>query len=456
MKLLINNIQIDWQSEQSHYFFNPQHPKADDFKKIALKVPVLKSHIYLYTSGGSKICLLSKRAFLHSALTANQNLQANSKDKWLISLPFYHVSGISVLARAFLSGSSYSIQDGGWNPISFKNQIKTEKITLSALVPTQVYDLAKEDLKAPSSLKALLVGGDYLSPLLYKKSRDLGWPLLPCYGATETCSHIAVACLDSLKKKSKPLMKLLEGIEVFPYQKEENKKTKSQKTKAQKLKTGFFKVKTQSLLTAYFDLKSEKLFDPKDKEGRFFLEDRLSLKNNILKVSQISYSQRFHQFLENWNPDIFKEFNRRRNEGIDRDDVSRDLGKGNIKILSPSNQIKILGEKVNLESLVFELEKSFNKLKMKSNLLKKPYKKKLRQKNFKAYLIPVPEERQGWSLILVGEIKNFEMLFRMLEYYNRQVPAYERIEVLYFLDENPLQKFLKIKADNILTTLGFI
>jgi len=201
MKLLINNIQIDWQSEQSHYFFNPQHPRADDFKKIALKAPVLKSHIYLYTSGGSKICLLSKKALLHSARLANQNLQAGSKDKWLISLPFYHVGGISILARAFLSGSSYSIQDGGWNPMSFKNHIEREKITLSSLVPTQVYDLLQEGLKAPSSLRALLVGGDFLPPSFYQKSRNLGWPLLPCYGATETSSHIAAAELSFLKEK---------------------------------------------------------------------------------------------------------------------------------------------------------------------------------------------------------------------------------------------------------------
>ena len=284
MKLLINNIQIDWQSEQSHYFFNPQHPRADDFKKTALKAPVLKSHIYLYTSGASKICLLSKKALLHSAHLANQNLQASSKDKWLISLPFYHVSGISILARAFLSGSSYSIQDGGWNPNSFKNQIEREKITLSSLVPTQVYDLLQEGLKSPSSLRALLVGGDFLSSSFYQKSRDLGWPLLPCYGATETSSHIAVAELSSLKKKSKPLMKLLEGVEVFPYQKKEDEKINSQKAKVKKIKTDFFKVKTQGLLTAYFNLKSEKLFDPKDKEGKFLLEDRLAFKNNILTV----------------------------------------------------------------------------------------------------------------------------------------------------------------------------
>ena len=449
MKLLINNIQIDWQSEQSHYFFNPQHPKADDFKKIALKAPVLKSHIYLFTSGGSKICLLSKKALLHSAHLANQNLQANSKDKWLINLPFYHVSGISILARAFLSGSSYSIQDGGWNPMSFKNQIEREKITLSSLVPTQVYDLLQEGFKAPSSLRALLVGGDFLSLSFYQKSRDLGWPLLPCYGATETSSHIAVAELSSLKKKNKPLMKLLEGVEVFPYQKGENEKIKSQKAKVEKLKTDFFKVKTQGLLTAYFDLKSEKLFDPKDKEGKFLLEDRLAFKNNILTVYNVIDSC-FRR-----NDDSGRNDSRVRNDGRGGNDgVS--LENKNIKLLSPSNQIKILGEKVNLESLAFELEKSFNKLKMKSNLLKKPCKKQLRQENFKAYLIPVPEERQGWSLVLAVEIKNFEMLFCMLEYYNKQAPAYERIEVLYFLDEDPLQKFLKIKAENLLTTLGFI
>ena len=373
MKLLINENRINWEDKDSHYFFNPHHPRASDFKKLATQIPVLKAHIYLYTSSGSKVCLLSKKALLSSARLANKNLQATSKDKWLISLPIFHVSGLSIIARAFLSGSAYSFQKGSWNPMSFQKQIEKEKITLSSLVPTQVYDLVQHNLKAPTSLRALLVGGAFLSSDLYHCARDLAWPLLPCYGATETSSHIASADINSLKKKSIPEMNLLDAVELTPVERQ-----------------GFFKVKTPGLLTAYFDWKSQKLYDPKDNKGRFLLEDRLSFEKRMLKV---------------YTP--------------------------------PEDQMKVLGEKINLKLLRLKL------------------KRHLEAEDIKAYLIPLPHERRGWNLVLMGEIKDFKKLFFVRNQFNKQVSAYERIQSLYLLEEAPQSQFLKLKRSLLLEKIGF-
>ena len=421
MKLLINKIPIDYEGKQSYYFFNPKHPKAEDFKKRATQLPVLKSHIYLYTSGHSKICLLSKKALLHQASLANKNLQASKKDKWLISLPLYHVGGISILARAFLSKSSYLINTKKWYPLSFKKQIEKEKISLSSLVPTQVYDLVAKNLKAPPCLRALLVGGDFLSPEIYKQAKELGWPLLLCYGATETSSHIAVEELSSLKKarKGKAFMKLLEGVELYPDKKsvsvEGNKKStalknnkKKRKELALKKETGkkqaggasFFKVKSPGLLTAYFDLKKGRLFDPKDKDGLFLLEDPFIVKNKTLEL------------LAHLSPQM-------------------------------KSEIKILGEKVNLKSLVCLLENSKKTIKKELEAQKNK-----KMKDFKAHLIPIPEERQSWILALVGEIKDFDKLLLLKKNYNKKVLPYEKIQALYFLEKDPLQSFLKLKLEN--------
>jgi len=378
-KLLINELKINWKGNQSHYFYNPKHPQVALFKKSADRLPFLKAHIYLYTSSGSKICLLSKKAFLSAARRANQNLQASSKDKWLISLPLFHVGGLSVLARAFLSNSTISFQRKDWNPNTFQKQIGREKITLSSLVPTQVYDLVQQGLKCPSSLRALLVGGDHLLPSLYKKARKLGWPLLPCYGATETSSHIAAADLNSLNKTSFPDMKLLKGIKLYPVKKSGH---------------DFLKIKTAGLLTAYFDLNSRKLYDPKDDQGRLLLEDSLSLKKKFLKVESS---------FPNQTPD----------------------------------QIKILGEKVNFKALSLKL------------------KRLLEGEKLKAYLVPLPDERRAWSLALIGEIKNFEAVFSVLTRYNQQAVEYERIQSLYFLDQEPQSQFVKVKTKILMKKLGF-
>ena len=174
MKLLINDSRIDWDGSKSHYFFNPKHPQAQKLKKLAKQLPYLKSHIYLFTSGFGKVCLLSKQAFLESAQAVNRHIQSEKKDIWLICLPLFHVSGLSILARQFCAGFSVIKSSNPWEPKQFKKELKENKASLCSLVPSQLYDLVSQKIKAPKNLRALVIGGDSLSPFLYKKARELG------------------------------------------------------------------------------------------------------------------------------------------------------------------------------------------------------------------------------------------------------------------------------------------
>ena len=283
MKLLVNPKNIDWQDAQSYYFFNPKLAQAEEFKKLATQVPVLKSHLYLFSSSFSKICVLSKKAFLFSADLANQNLKANERDKWLIPLPLFHVSGLSILARCFLSGSSYQVLKA-WDPEVFTQTLQKEKITLSSLVPSQLYDLIRKGLKAPKSLRAILLGGDFLSPDLYKEARKNSWPVLPCYGMSETGSHIACAPLSSLKSWAFPKVLLLKGIEAKVIAPPSAPSCQSQRVAlSEKPKV---KIQSPGLLSRYFDLKSGRFYDPKDKDQAFVIPDQILLKDREILVLQ--------------------------------------------------------------------------------------------------------------------------------------------------------------------------
>ena len=265
MSLKTNNSNINWENSDSYYFFNPLQKHNESLKKLAKKLPFFPKHIYLFTSNFGKICLLSKRAFLSSAKAVNKNLNVQVKDKWLVCLPLFHVAGLSVLARSFCGGFSYERFSSPWEPKLFKKELERKNITLCSLVPSQVYDLIKKDLKAPKKLRAILVGGGALSPLLYKKAKMLSWPLLPSYGLTEASSQVACASLESLSKKDFPKMKLLDHIQI---QKEKNS----------------IKIKSLSLLTAYFDPKRKKLYDPKSTDGWLELPDEIVLEKNSLTI----------------------------------------------------------------------------------------------------------------------------------------------------------------------------
>ena len=261
MKLLINDFHVDWGRDKSHYLFNPKRAQKERLKNLAKDLPYLKSHIYLFTSSYGKICLLSKQAFLESAQAVNEHLQVKKKDIWLLCLPLFHVSGLSILARQFCGGFFVVQSRRLWEPKSFQKELLETKASLCSLVPAQLYDLVRRNIKAPKSLRALVIGGDFLSPLIYKKARTLGWPVLISYGLTESSSQIACSPLSALNKSSFPKMRLLSHV-LF--------------------KNRPARIKSSCLLTAYFDLEKKQLAPALDSKGFFKLPDKLFFKEGGL------------------------------------------------------------------------------------------------------------------------------------------------------------------------------
>ena len=264
----INPQKIDWKSDDSYFFTNPK--KTFKFDLSLLKNSDLKGHLFFMSSGTQhlKCVSLSKKAFLTSAKAVNEHLKATDQDTWQLSLPLFHVGGCSILARSFLSQSTYFIWEKKWNPQLFVKEISKNQATLTSLVPTQVYDLVLNCISAPPSLRAVVVGGDFLSPSLYQRARNLKWPLLPSYGSTELCSQIATASLGSLNQNSFPLLKVLSHCQV------------------QLNKEGRIRVQSTSLFTKAFfiDFKTGQIQKKISAQGFWQSEDKGEIKNSFLKI----------------------------------------------------------------------------------------------------------------------------------------------------------------------------
>lgn len=264
-----------WESECSHLLFNPRYSVAEqrDFFHI-YKAGSEKyvSHIWVSTSGSSvqKWAGLSKKAFIISAQAVNAHLLAESCDVWVNPLPTFHVGGLSIYARAYMSGSvvyDYMKENQDkWNPHLFHKYLTEKKGTLSALVPTQLFDLCYHKLSAPCHLRAIVIGGGALSTELYRMARGLHWPILPSYGMTECASQIATASLESLKEIQFPPLDILPHMNVR--QEEE-----------------ILMISSHSLLTAYANLKEREVcfLDPKV-EGWFKSCDRGQVIERCLNI----------------------------------------------------------------------------------------------------------------------------------------------------------------------------
>ncbi|MDP1880309.1 MAG: AMP-binding protein [Parachlamydiaceae bacterium] len=261
---------VDWENSNSNVLCNPTYQANEKklFYTILNASDHLPGHVWLSTSGSTsqKWVGLSKQAILSSASAVNQHLESDSTDRWIQALPNFHIGGLSIKARAYLSGAEVYCYQGKWDPQSFYLMLQEQQGTLTTLVPTQLYDLVNLNLNAPSHLRAVVIGGGSLSQELYQRAISLKWPILPSYGMTECASQVATASLMDLFKHELPEMKILSHLEVC----EQN---------------GCLAIGGTSLLSCYAFLKNEQVVfkDPKN-EGWFLSEDRGIVSNRCLKI----------------------------------------------------------------------------------------------------------------------------------------------------------------------------
>lgn len=192
-------------SKSNLYLLSPylKEEKKRDILKVWDELD-LEDHVFICSSGTTsysniKTYLLSKQSLRFNAMAVNNFLGANERDHWLISLPFYHVGGLSIYFRSLLCGSKVFSASSKWSPQNFMEALTRYGVSYTSLVPTQLYDLVKEKRSGPEGLKGLFIGGDFLSEALAREALRLGWPIIVTYGMTETCSQLASSFYQDLK-----------------------------------------------------------------------------------------------------------------------------------------------------------------------------------------------------------------------------------------------------------------
>lgn len=199
---LLNQIQINSPqeeiSEESPYLAFSQLLTSLLHKKQALvhkksNLPALATthkeqldpnSFYLMSSGSTgfpKKIGLSLENIYFSANTAISLLMMKPGDISVLNLSHFHIAGLMVLWRAFLSKGSILI-----NPDS-------EAIyQYTSLVPLQLRRALtdEEKLKTLRKCKVILVGGGYCDPALKIQAGKMGLNIFETYGMTETASFV--------------------------------------------------------------------------------------------------------------------------------------------------------------------------------------------------------------------------------------------------------------------------
>jgi O-succinylbenzoic acid--CoA ligase len=126
----------------------------------------------------------------YNALGSNRNITVQPGDRWLLSLPLYHVGGLGIVFRMLLGGGTVVIPE---SKEDMDTMVGRYGITHVSLVSTQLYRWLNQGVskKTMRTLKAVLVGGGPVPSSLVSKAFQVGLPLFTTYGSTEMASQIA-------------------------------------------------------------------------------------------------------------------------------------------------------------------------------------------------------------------------------------------------------------------------
>ncbi|MCB0393110.1 MAG: AMP-binding protein [Bdellovibrionales bacterium] len=188
----MGNSLVDWESSKSAVLGDV---RLESF-------PELQSVVWIQTSGSSgtpKWIGLKKDSILESAKVVNSRLSAQASDRWGVAISDRHIGGLAIHARAHLSGSRVERYfDRKWNPLEFERWLLESGTNLLSLVPTQLHDLIRHQIRCPKSVRRVLIGGGRTDEFLLKSATELGWPVSLTYGMTETSSQVALSDVGQL------------------------------------------------------------------------------------------------------------------------------------------------------------------------------------------------------------------------------------------------------------------
>lgn len=138
-------------------------------------------------------------------------LGKTEQDNWLMVLPLFHVSGLSILMRSLYNGTAITVLPK-YDEIKVLELIESEKINMMSLVPTILTQL--EPKITHHTLRVILLGGEFIPMALIDACEKKFLPIYKTYGMTETFSQSVTFSVLDYPHKRDSVGRPLPGMQV--------------------------------------------------------------------------------------------------------------------------------------------------------------------------------------------------------------------------------------------------
>ena len=146
------------------------------FKSVSLRWSQIKAHVQ----------------------ASQEVLGRSEQDNWLMVLPLFHVSGLSILMRSLYNGTAMTIMES-YDEEQVLQCIHDGRINMMSLVPTILKNLEPRIIH--HQLRVILLGGEFIPRPLVDACVAKQLPIYKTYGMTETFSQsVTMPVLSNLNK----------------------------------------------------------------------------------------------------------------------------------------------------------------------------------------------------------------------------------------------------------------
>ena len=138
-------------------------------------------------------------------------LGKTEQDNWLMVLPLFHVSGLSILMRSLYNGTAVTILPK-YDEAQVLKLIESENINMMSLVPTILTQL--EPSITHHKLRVILLGGEFIPMALIDACEKKSLPIYKTYGMTETFSQSVTFSVLDYPHKRDSVGRPLPGMQI--------------------------------------------------------------------------------------------------------------------------------------------------------------------------------------------------------------------------------------------------